>query len=804
VPRLPVLRVPSRDAVPLLGLLALLLVLFSPLVFSGRVIYTRDIHLYWTAQAETLVRTIARGSPPVWNPHISFGQPLLGDPNNQILYPLTWLHLILPPWVTYTLFVLAHFVLTGTGMYLAARQLGLTRAGAFSSAALWILSGPLMSLVDVWNHLAGTAWLPWVFFFANRALRERRARDVFLWAATLAMPVFGGSAESAVMAAIASCLQVVLYLDWRAPGSPANRRLVLTALTGVGLALILSAAQWLPTLDMVGRSARRELGEQVRTHWSVPPGGLLQIALPIFPKDLPLRSESPFDEMQFPFLYSLYLGLPTLGLIPLAFRGAHRRTARLLGPLALALVLLATGRHAVFYPVAVAAIPVLKIFRYPVKATLLAAFCAALLAGMGLEVWRSAGDSRFSFRFRAYLALLAGLAGFAFWAARERAEAWGPLLLSRPANGPSFGEILSPTAHAFGRAALVALGVLALALLRDRGPGARAWSGGAVVGLAVLELLAAHRGLNRTGPREIFLYKPPTVDLVRPRQGERFYFRERRTPLPEDRNGPDWLGRHAAAGLPIPVAVALSLRMYLTTPIGGTWGLYSSFEPNINGIQPAPVAALTSLLRSVEGTPLHLRLLQLAAVKHVIALDTPGLEGLPLTTTLANPFGDPVYVFEVPDPLPRAYVVGRARVANPPGVPAALIAPDFDPHREVILPDAAGGGDGASFSGQVRLLELRPDAVRVEADLSAPGYVVLVEAFDPGWRAAVDGTRAEVRPANGAFQAVPVPAGKHDVRFVYRPSPVGIGLALSALGWLGGVVMAMRPRASAAPSPVLR
>jgi uncharacterized membrane protein YfhO len=67
----------------------------------------------------------------------------------------------------------------------------------------------------------------------------------------------------------------------------------------------------------------------------------------------------------------------------------------------------------------------------------------------------------------------------------------------------------------------------------------------------------------------------------------------------------------------------------------------------------------------------------------------------------------------------------------------------------------------------------------VETRSSAPGYLVLVEAYDPGWRASVDGSPAEVRRANVGFRAVAVPGGTHRVVFVYRPRAALVGLAAS-------------------------
>ena len=71
--------------------------------------------------------------------------------------------------------------------------------------------------------------------------------------------------------------------------------------------------------------------------------------------------------------------------------------------------------------------------------------------------------------------------------------------------------------------------------------------------------------------------------------------------------------------------------------------------------------------------------------------------------------------------------------------------------------------------------------MRLEVDAEQDGYVVVADAFDPGWSATVDDAAAPVLRANVAFRAVPVPAGRHVVEMVYRPRAVARGLALTLL-----------------------
>ena len=75
------------------------------------------------------------------------------------------------------------------------------------------------------------------------------------------------------------------------------------------------------------------------------------------------------------------------------------------------------------------------------------------------------------------------------------------------------------------------------------------------------------------------------------------------------------------------------------------------------------------------------------------------------------------------------------------------------------------------------------------------GFVVLRDSFDPSWRATVDGAPAQVVRANGLYRAVSIPAGRHVIRFRYRPRALGVGLTISGMTALAlGIVCTVFPR----------
>jgi uncharacterized membrane protein YfhO len=71
------------------------------------------------------------------------------------------------------------------------------------------------------------------------------------------------------------------------------------------------------------------------------------------------------------------------------------------------------------------------------------------------------------------------------------------------------------------------------------------------------------------------------------------------------------------------------------------------------------------------------------------------------------------------------------------------------------------------------------DEIEVRATAFTRGFVKVLESFDPGWSAMVDGSAAPVVLADGFAMAVPVQPGEHTLRLSYRTPGRGLGCLLS-------------------------
>jgi hypothetical protein len=132
--------------------------------------------------------------------------------------------------------------------------------------------------------------------------------------------------------------------------------------------------------------------------------------------------------------------------------------------------------------------------------------------------------------------------------------------------------------------------------------------------------------------------------------------------------------------------------------------------------------------------------------------------------------------------LPRALFVRRAVRIDSWLELQKRLRRDVPGEPEVILAEALPG-DFTGVSGVEavpRFAHYSEHRVSLDVETDTPGWLVLSDAWYPGWRAFVDGAEAWILRANYAFRAVAVSEpGPHRVEFVYEPPSFKAGVALT-------------------------
>ncbi len=145
-----------------------------------------------------------------------------------------------------------------------------------------------------------------------------------------------------------------------------------------------------------------------------------------------------------------------------------------------------------------------------------------------------------------------------------------------------------------------------------------------------------------------------------------------------------------------------------------------------------------------------------------------------------------VHVYEVLGTLPRVYLASKATVMND-SVEAldAILSERVNPADTVILetyrstPPTGPRLDPAGSSD--RIVSYGNTEIELEVDTNGSGFLVINDAYYPGWTAQVDGVQVPIYVANGWVRAIPIDtAGNHSVRLSYEPLLLREGLWITA------------------------
>ena len=92
------------------------------------------------------------------------------------------------------------------------------------------------------------------------------------------------------------------------------------------------------------------------------------------------------------------------------------------------------------------------------------------------------------------------------------------------------------------------------------------------------------------------------------------------------------------------------------------------------------------------------------------------------------------------------------------------------------------GGDDTGRSARITAYTANRVTARVES--SSGGRLVLTDLDYPGWEVNVDGQAVEPVRVEKMYRGVDVPAGSHEISWVYRPASVRIGAVASVVSLL--------------------
>jgi hypothetical protein len=735
----PARRVVAGRLLPV-ALFALLVVsVYAEPLFFRRNFAGRDLAVYNFPMEKAMHGAYARGRLPLWMPEISGGRPLAPNPNAGAMYPVRPLLSVLPFALAMRLFPVLHWIAAGIGMILLLRSLGASGAGAWLGAVTYVFSGVGVAEVFYPNLHPGMTLLPWVVWTVARQTGSVCGRVVFL-SFLYGLLFLAGDVFTIGMAILGSCLWILIEMErrerWRELG------LLAAALALAGL---LAAPQILATLLWVPDTNRAALGMQLRESlfFSIHPLRLVELVVP-FPfgaswslDDTGIWGWPVFRYKGMGMFTSLYAG--AFAVIALVATRKTRLPGFRFGRL-LFLIALVISVPPSLVPRAWEKLPSPLPLRNPEKFSVVLVFALAVVAGLAFEQLRSATP-----RHRWTLGIAAGLAALA------GAAALFPGPIGAAAASVVGDERYAKTASEKLPGALAEGGLLWMATVVALDRLRNSSRAALVSSLALLTIapIAANRKVARTLTElEVFSPTPFARRIGRldptgafRTLGESLYS----APSALDRAYPDDVYTESGRRTWIQNAQAL-------------WGRGSVFNNDFDVGDFSRMQALRRLSVAAAAYRDSQAFYGSFALRWGVRFrDQKPLAGY------RRFGGDCRQDFdEMPDALPDIRLA-RSWVEEPGVLDALTRVPRLQPEEAVL--ETGRRARGSARSGIVHVLVKDPERLVVETVTRDPSWLFVLRGFWNYRDVSVDGRPVASVPAQVAFSAVPVPAGRHRVEW---------------------------------------
>jgi hypothetical protein len=270
------------DAIPVRVLIvfaAVLLILFGPILFGGKLLLPLDgvrgqapfkslppvephgnllqgdlLQLVAPSQA-ALRAALAEGRWPLTNPLAGENTPLLGDPQAQVLQPLSLVALPLPWWRAAGVMAMLRVLLALTFTYAWMRRQGLGAGPSLAGSLAYGLGGFVLLWVG-WPIANAAALLPAVLYALARCRQQGERKDFLLLTLSTASLLLAGHPETIAYAlAVAAVYWVGAGALSRTSPIPGEGRggVFLRALA---LSILLAAPALLPAAVAIPKSLR--------------------------------------------------------------------------------------------------------------------------------------------------------------------------------------------------------------------------------------------------------------------------------------------------------------------------------------------------------------------------------------------------------------------------------------------------------------------------------------------------------------------------------------------------------------------
>ncbi len=718
------------------------------------------------------------GAYPLWQPWTFSGMPTVAA--FSYLSGLYLPNLIFGPLHLDGMHVqLLHLLFAGMGGFVLARRLGLGSIAAFLTGSAFMLN-PFMTAMLSYGHgsqLMTAAYMPWALWAALRLADSGRIGDAGLLALLLGLQLQRAHVQIAwyTWMIILPLLVFRIFLHnqpgrnkWKAGGF---------ALLAMALGVAVAMQVYLPALDYLPVSARSGFGNpgeayKYATMWSIHPSELVTYILPgaFGFGGVTYWGFMPFTD--FPhYSGAIVFALAVAGIVT----GRRKPVVLFLAGVALLALLISFGNffspvYDLFYNIA----PLFKSFRVPSMALIVVELCMALIAGFGLQAYLDRPLSKTSGLLKG-LGIAIGIVVILFLAFEGPFEQL--LRASFPQvriDSPDLVAMVNNIRWGLWRGSLFLLIFIAALSAGILWLAARGMIGARVAALALVALSAADLlwiDHQIVGPDERSLRASPMVER----------------PVLETALENDDVTRFLASR-------PGTFRIYPAGPLFTENKFSIAGLESTGGYHAAKLGiyqeflSQTSNLSSVE----VLRMLNVGYVVTPLPVEHPALK-LVSTGHLKLVSGEvPVAIYQLEGDMPRIWFAPWVASVPKDSDAVAAIMAGRGTQGGVFAAGLPWQGTKQFAAGSVISSQRSAESVSMKVRTDGEAFLVLSEVYYPQlWKLSVDGREQNAVKVDGLIRGVSVPAGEHDIRFVYDRSRFETGRKISLVALLLSFGMAI-------------
>jgi len=744
-----------------------LIIFYKPLLTRSTIFFADFTYIFYPFH-HTLAAALKNGTLPLWNPYNALGYSMVGDPQSHVLYPPAWVLAVVPFSRGYMWFIFMHYAAAGVGMMLLLRKLGRSGPAALFGSLAFAFCGLLVS-IHIFGHIFSITWMPYVLWSLLRLRDKPTASAAGAAALFIVLQITAGEIQIVYFTALLIAAYI-LICDGREVFSARGPRRYLP----VAGAAALAAAAAAPFLLCVARSMlntqRFGLSDfEFATQWSVNPittyamfavnpFGLYDIDKYYWQDILMVRGEQQAAAA------SIYMGVSALAMALLAIKRRPRETA-FFSVSALIFLVLAFGSFTPLFKPLFYYFPLMKVFNYPYKFLAFFQFAAAILAAYGFdEFLRDA--CAFKLKRGLFIGVGATLAVLIVAGHVVCASVLNSVAASMPPWKP---DIISSHLNMTLLSALcLSASFVAFLYLVSRKP--RAWL--VLPAFLAVELILGGIRTVWTIPESEFNETPAVARMIKEQDNSPEY--EYRVNFAGSENLLTNLSGEGFEGL---VRVNRRKRAFLQPNFNQVTGMHSPWF--YISYLPADYKEKLDIFYYYDAAAADL-----FNVRYISTPAPTSFQRTPSSLPFPDIGRDPetdIHVYRNPNPFPRAYWSGNPILVADRKQAKKAVYKNLDTLlARPVIETETGFVPAPSAAGNASITKYGFNEVSVASDAPAEGFLVLLDGYDKGWAAAVDGAPAPLLRANMFFRAVKLSAGRHSVDFVYRPRELTAGLIISA------------------------